>query len=55
MSERKGEKDAWFLALCLDCEPLLPQPFRNESDRGAWVEAHAETGHRVRINPPGKD
>lgn len=42
------EVDGWFLSLCLDCEPLLEQPFRDAAARDAWRSGHGEgTGHRV--------
>jgi len=40
----------WFLATCLDCQPTLPQPFRDEGQRDAWRTAHqAGTGHTVAV------
>jgi hypothetical protein len=40
----------WYLATCLDCMPILPQPFRDKSERDEWAGAHATTGHRVRLH-----
>lgn len=38
----------WYLAICADCKPLLPQPFSVEKERDEWADQHAEgTGHRV--------
>lgn len=38
----------WYLATCLDCEPVLAQPFRDSDERDTWAAAHAEaTQHRV--------
>jgi hypothetical protein len=39
----------WYLAVCQDCEPILPQPFRDETERDEWAAAHATTGHRVEL------
>lgn len=40
--------DAWWLAECQDCEPVLVQPFRDEADRDEWTTIHsATTGHVV--------
>lgn len=43
-----------LLAVCLDCEPVLPMPFGGPNqvaafdDRNDWVTAHVQgTGHRV--------
>lgn len=42
------ENDVWHLALCRDCTPHLPQPFRDETQRDEWATAHRNgTGHRV--------
>jgi len=44
--ERPGE--TWYLAICQDCTPVLPQPFTKEAERDAWAQAHrAATGDRV--------
>jgi hypothetical protein len=40
-------RPGWYLAICEDCQPLLPQPFRDSAERDAWAKAHAETGHTV--------
>jgi hypothetical protein len=40
----------WYLATCVDCVPILPQPFRDRAERDEWAGAHATTGHRVRLH-----
>lgn len=37
----------WFLATCLNCEPPLPQPFRDEAACEAWAKEHGTIGHEV--------
>jgi hypothetical protein len=38
----------FYLAICQDCTPILPQPFSDETERDQWLAAHAGgTGHRV--------
>ena len=38
----------WFLAVCLDCTPILPQPFLTPEARDQWAAIHRSgTGHRV--------
>jgi hypothetical protein len=38
----------FFLAICQDCTPILPQPFYDEAERDKWAAAHREaTGHRI--------
>jgi hypothetical protein len=38
----------WYLAVCEDCTPRLPQPFSNPLERDEWVIAHSKaTSHRV--------
>lgn len=39
--------ESWFLAICCDCKPILPQPFTDPEERLRWVEAHETTGHRI--------
>lgn len=40
----------WFLAICQDCEPILPQPFYVQAERDEWAEKHrTATGHRVEL------
>jgi len=42
------DKKYWYLAICLECEPVLPQPFGVEKERAEWVEAHwGGTGHAI--------
>jgi hypothetical protein len=40
----------WYLATCLDCVPILPQPFRDKAERDEWAGAHTTTGHRVLLH-----
>lgn len=41
-------RPGWHLAVCEDCTPLLPQPFRNPAERDRWSADHATaTGHVV--------
>lgn len=37
----------WYLAICIDCTPILPQPFADQEARAEWVKAHETTGHRI--------
>jgi hypothetical protein len=30
----------WYLATCLNCTPVLPQPFYSEDHRNGWAELH---------------
>ena len=40
--------DTWYLAICRDCAPILPQPFRDRTERDRWVIAHKKgTAHEV--------
>jgi hypothetical protein len=40
----------FHLAVCQDCEPVLPQPFSDEHERDHWAGAHARaTGHLVEL------
>jgi hypothetical protein len=41
--------EVFYLAICQDCTPILPQPFFDETKRDQWLAAHVSgTGHRVR-------
>ena len=35
----------WFLAICHDCDPVLPQPFRTADARDEWGTTHIRNGH----------
>lgn len=35
----------FFVAVCLHCQPVLPQPFADIEERHRWVAAHRRTGH----------
>lgn len=37
----------WHLATCIDCTPILPQPFRDEAQRNKWADTHETIGHTV--------
>jgi hypothetical protein len=38
----------WYLAVCRDCKPIIPQPFSDADQRTDWAGKHAKgTGHRV--------
>ncbi|SRX93600.1 hypothetical protein MSP7336_01839 [Mycobacterium shimoidei] len=38
----------YHLATCLNCQPLLQQPFDDPAARDRWLDQHHEsTGHRV--------
>ena len=40
--------EVFYLAICQDCTPILPQPFHGEAERDQWQVAHVSgTGHRV--------
>jgi hypothetical protein len=42
------DEHIWYLATCQDCEPVIPQPFKNPDDRTNWAGKHAKsTGHMV--------
>lgn len=52
----------WYMAICGECSRALAQPFSNEEDRSAWVQAHETVpDHRVQlrteivISPKGND
>lgn len=40
----------WYIALCADCLPSLPQPFSSKAERDAWAAAHSATGHDVDVH-----
>lgn len=36
------------LAICLDCDPIIPDAFAAQRDRDAWAKQHtAGSGHQV--------
>lgn len=38
----------WHLAICVGCDPIAPQPFKDPVLRDIWAREHAaETGHEV--------
>jgi len=37
----------FYVALCVECKPLLTQPFYDESKRDEWAAAHAAIGHVI--------
>lgn len=38
----------WYLAICHDCAPVLPQPFSDPAERDEWARQHQDgTGHNV--------
>lgn len=39
----------WYLAVCLDCTPILPQSFTVRQDRDGWAGQHETTGHAVAL------
>jgi hypothetical protein len=40
--------ETWYLAICRDCTPVLPQPFHDFEERAKWTRAHRDgTGHTV--------
>jgi len=46
----KSEDAVWYLATCMDCSPVLPQPFSHRHERGTWADAHVKaTGHTVQL------
>lgn len=47
VGERIEANPGYFLALCLECTPLLAQPFSDPTARDEWSKAHADTGHRI--------
>jgi hypothetical protein len=45
----------WYLAIYLDCQPILPQPFRDKAERDAWASTHEEaTDHMVVRSMPNQ-
>ena len=47
-ADTEGSKTTYYLAICLDCEPVIPQPFTKPEDRTEWAGQHAAgVGHRV--------
>jgi hypothetical protein len=50
------EAGSWFIATCNQCTPRLPQPFRDETERNRWADAHESgTGHHVTISREVRD
>jgi hypothetical protein len=44
-----------YLAICLDCQPILPQPFSDKVERDVWASTHEEaTGHMVVRSMPNQ-
>lgn len=40
----------WYVAVCQECQPILPVPFETSTERSKWVEAHVEgTDHAVLV------
>jgi hypothetical protein len=40
--------EMFYLAICQDCTPVLPQPFLDFKERARWTKAHRDgTGHVV--------
>lgn len=49
-------RPGWFLAVCEDCTPILPQPFRDRAERDGWKAAHETgTGHTVTAVDPDEE
>lgn len=43
-----GMCDVWHLAVCANCFPRGPMPFRTSKDRDRWAIEHmAGSGHKV--------
>lgn len=43
-----SHSERWYLAVCQDCTPVLPQPFTDPGERTDWATTHnVATGHRV--------
>lgn len=43
-----GEIAIFFIAECVNCEPVLPNPFYDEGERDRWADAHSSaTGHVI--------
>lgn len=44
----------WHIARCLDCKPVLKQPFTNRLERDEWAETHkAATHHSIEYYAEG--
>lgn len=44
-----------YLANCLDCHPVLAQPFTSAAERDTWASAHSvATHHKVLIYDDGQ-
>jgi len=40
----------WYLAVCQDCEPVLPQPFWTRTESETWANAHSNAAqHHVKL------
>jgi hypothetical protein len=40
----------WYLATCVDCKPMLPQPFTERANRDEWASVHSDAvRHTVAI------
>lgn len=39
--------EVWYLALCVNCEPLLTMPFRERAERDEWVRAHVSGAQHI--------
>src|SRR5258708_36266993 len=50
-SEREhAETVTFYLAVCHDCTPVLPQPFYDRGERDTWAVTHAgATDHKVTL------
>jgi hypothetical protein len=50
MTEQQQNRpiETWYLAICQNCTPILPQPFHDFEERVKWTKAHRDgTGHTV--------
>jgi hypothetical protein len=48
LSVEEAGNRVWYLALCAECSPHMPQPFSTDAERLTWVEAHVNaTSHPV--------
>ena len=51
MMPAKEPGETFYLALCHDCTPVLPQPFFDRGLRDDWATVHAaSTGHSVTLS-----
>jgi hypothetical protein len=42
--------DVYYLAICRECQPILPQPFDDRYKRDEWASDHSNaTRHNVLI------